>query len=263
MDVLRSLADGDHVLLSAPTGGGKTLAGFLPSLVDLADGGSGRLHTLYVSPLKALTTDIERNLAAPHRRDGAADQGRNPHRRHARRPSASASRTRRPDILLTTPESGGAHAVLPRRRRPLFAGDLRHVVLDELHAWPWHEARRPAGARSGAAEAYHAPDLRTHRAVGHGGGRARIRTARLPRPRAESSPARATGAAATGDEGAPVDRILTTSKETRVPWSGHIWRVHALAEVYERDRVRHRDHADRVRQHPRPGRDACSRNSGS
>ena len=66
-------AQGGHsVLLIAPTGAGKTLAGFLPSLIDLAErpkrkpGEAYRgIHTLYISPLKALAVDIERNLGKP------------------------------------------------------------------------------------------------------------------------------------------------------------------------------------------------------
>ena len=63
-------AQGRDTLLIAPTGGGKTLAGFLPSLVDLARRPPKRkpataIHTLYVSPLKALAVDIARNLAMP------------------------------------------------------------------------------------------------------------------------------------------------------------------------------------------------------
>ena len=66
LEMLQAAAEGASCLLIAPTGGGKTLAGFLPSLVELAEAGGGRgIHTLYVSPLKALTTDIARNLAAP------------------------------------------------------------------------------------------------------------------------------------------------------------------------------------------------------
>ena len=53
------------LLLVAPTGGGKTLAGFLPSLIELATGDHDGLHTLYVSPLKALAADIKRNLRRP------------------------------------------------------------------------------------------------------------------------------------------------------------------------------------------------------
>src|SRR3546814_5717867 len=55
----------EHALLVAATGAGKTLAGFLPTLVDLAAHPSDRLHTLYVSPLKALAADVERNLLGP------------------------------------------------------------------------------------------------------------------------------------------------------------------------------------------------------
>src|SRR6056297_2698540 len=53
------------LLLVAPTGGGKTLAGFLPTLLDLHDNPRPGLHTLYVSPLKALAADIRRNLTGP------------------------------------------------------------------------------------------------------------------------------------------------------------------------------------------------------
>ena len=52
-------------LLIAPTGAGKTLSGFLPSLLELEDGTHKGLHTLYVSPLKALAADIKRNLKTP------------------------------------------------------------------------------------------------------------------------------------------------------------------------------------------------------
>ena len=58
-------ADAPALLLIAPTGGGKTLAGFLPTLTELADGGHKGLHTLYISPLKALAADIRRNLGRP------------------------------------------------------------------------------------------------------------------------------------------------------------------------------------------------------
>src|SRR5262245_2246260 len=62
--MLRAARDHVETLLIAPTGGGKTLGGFLPSLVELAAGAAGRgLHTLYISPLKALSTDVGRNLA--------------------------------------------------------------------------------------------------------------------------------------------------------------------------------------------------------
>ncbi len=64
-DLVRKAEAGRSTLLIAPTGAGKTLAGFLPSLLELAEGGTGSLHTLYLSPLKALAVDIQRNLERP------------------------------------------------------------------------------------------------------------------------------------------------------------------------------------------------------
>ena len=58
-------SDAPTILLIAPTGGGKTLAGFLPTLVDLASQPHAGMHTLYISPLKALASDIKRNLRTP------------------------------------------------------------------------------------------------------------------------------------------------------------------------------------------------------
>ncbi|MDO5705987.1 MAG: ligase-associated DNA damage response DEXH box helicase [Paracoccus sp. (in: a-proteobacteria)] len=122
-------ATGDSLLI-APTGGGKTLAGFLPSLIELAEGWDG-LHTLYVSPLKALTHDIARNLARP-----VADLAI-PVRIEDRTGDTGAARRARqrvdpPQILLTTPES--LALMLSYERAPVMFGNLRRVVLDELHA---------------------------------------------------------------------------------------------------------------------------------
>ena len=123
---------GDHALLVAATGAGKTLAGFLPSLIDLADGGHDGLHTLYISPLKALAADIERNLAAP-----IADMGL-PIRVETRSGDTSSDakarqRSRPPHILLTTPESLSLLLSWPDSFA-LFAG-LNTVVIDEVHAF--------------------------------------------------------------------------------------------------------------------------------
>ena len=124
---------GRSTLLVAPTGAGKTLAGFLPSLVELAEQGEERkgLHTLYISPLKALAVDIARNLDMP-----IAEMGL-PIKVETRTGDTSAAkRTRQiakpPDILLTTPEQL-ALLVSHRDAKPFFE-NLRHVVLDELHA---------------------------------------------------------------------------------------------------------------------------------
>ncbi len=95
---------GSSALLIAPTGGGKTLAGFLPSLIELTERrragkdlahakGKGELHTLYISPLKALATDIRRNLEMPiAEMDAVAGARREPHRRHAAEPPAASAR---------------------------------------------------------------------------------------------------------------------------------------------------------------------------
>ena len=119
------------LLLIAPTGGGKTLAGFLPTLADLATADHTGLHTLYVSPLKALAADIKRNLQTP-----VAEMGL-PIRIEDRTGDTSAHTKRRqradpPHILLTTPESLAlltSYEDAPR----IFAG-LKRVVVDEIHA---------------------------------------------------------------------------------------------------------------------------------
>ncbi|MFC0812188.1 ligase-associated DNA damage response DEXH box helicase [Paracoccus panacisoli] len=122
-------ATGDSLLV-APTGGGKTLAGFLPSLVELAGGHTG-LHTLYVSPLKALTADIGRNLARP-----VAELGLPIRVEDRTGDTKSAARARQrtdpPQILLTTPESLALMLSYPEA--PKIFGSVRRVVLDELHA---------------------------------------------------------------------------------------------------------------------------------
>ncbi|KUF09917.1 ligase-associated DNA damage response DEXH box helicase [Pseudoponticoccus marisrubri] len=124
-------AQAPATLLVAPTGGGKTLAGFLPTLDALASGGPDGLHTLYVSPLKALAADIRRNLLIPIEEAGL------PIRVEDRTGDTPASRKKRqradpPHILLTTPESLAlltSYEDAPR----MFAG-LKRVVVDEIHA---------------------------------------------------------------------------------------------------------------------------------
>ena len=121
----------ESVLLIAPTGGGKTLAGFLPSLAALAESPSERLHTLYISPLKALATDIARNLMRP-----VEDMGL-PIRIETRTGDTPANRRARqklvpPQLLLTTPES--LAVLLSSPDAPLFFGGLACVVMDEVHA---------------------------------------------------------------------------------------------------------------------------------
>ncbi|WP_408902363.1 ligase-associated DNA damage response DEXH box helicase [Roseicella aerolata] len=135
MALLRAAEAGESALLVAPTGGGKTLAGFLPSLIELTGrprpGGPGALHTLYVSPLKALAVDIARNLLAPVEELDLPIRietrtGDTPQNRRARQKEDP------PNLLLTTPESLVLLLSQPEAG-PFFAG-LGAVVVDEIHA---------------------------------------------------------------------------------------------------------------------------------
>ena len=121
----------------APTGAGKTLAGFLPSLIDLSDADSAApaqgaaLHTLYISPLKALSVDIHRNLTDPvaemglgisiETRSGDTSIG-----------TRQRQRVKPPNILLTTPEQ--LALLLAHEDGAWLFGNLQRIVLDELHA---------------------------------------------------------------------------------------------------------------------------------
>ncbi|WP_112321629.1 ligase-associated DNA damage response DEXH box helicase [Oceanibium sediminis] len=124
-------ADDPATLLIAPTGGGKTLAGFLPTLCDLASAPHGGMHTLYVSPLKALAADIKRNLSAPASEIGLDIRIED---RTGDTPQSQRQRQRRdpPQILLTTPES--LALLLSYEDAPRIFAGLRRVVVDEIHA---------------------------------------------------------------------------------------------------------------------------------
>jgi len=138
LDLLVRAQAGKSVLLIAPTGAGKTLAGFLPTLVDLANRPKRRpgqarrgIHTLYISPLKALAVDIERNLGKPVAEIGL------PITMETRTGDTPAHKRQRqklvpPDILMTTPEQLALLIASPDA--PRFFEDLRYIVLDELHS---------------------------------------------------------------------------------------------------------------------------------
>src|SRR6185312_14925071 len=103
LDVLAAWESDASALLIAPTGAGKTLAGFLPTLNDLTHTPRQGLHTLYISPLKALAVDVARNLDAP------IAEMRLPVEVETRTGDTPASRRTRqrrtpPNVLMTTPE---------------------------------------------------------------------------------------------------------------------------------------------------------------
>lgn len=123
---------GRSALLVAATGAGKTLAGFLPTICELAEGSPEDLHTLYVSPLKALAVDVQRNLIGPIEEMGLPIRvetrtGDTPSDRKARQ------RAKPPHMLLTTPESLSLLLSYPDSPR-MFAG-LKTIVVDELHGF--------------------------------------------------------------------------------------------------------------------------------
>ena len=118
-------------LLIAPTGSGKTLAGFLPTIADLYLNPSQKLHTLYISPLKALASDIKRNLETPIKElelkisveDRTGD---------TKQSIKKKQRVIPPNILLTTPESLALLMSYPEA--PSIFSSLKRIIVDEIHA---------------------------------------------------------------------------------------------------------------------------------
>ncbi|MEO8812053.1 MAG: ligase-associated DNA damage response DEXH box helicase [Caulobacteraceae bacterium] len=215
---------GRGALLIAPTGGGKTLAGFLPSLIELDGRPAGNeppgVHTLYISPLKALAVDVERNLLAPIAQMGLKVKA------ESRTGDTGAARKQRqrvtpPDILLTTPEQLALFCAWEGARR--YFEDLRCVIVDEIHAiWPTKRgdllaldlarlhAFAPECRRVGLSATVDDPD--------------QIRRWLSPGPREDIDLVRGAGGAA------PLVDVLLS--EDRVPWAGHTAR-HAMPEVYD------------------------------
>ena len=221
LDLVRLAREGTSALLIAPTGAGKTLAGFLPSLLELAAmlEVPARLHTLYISPLKALATDVQRNLGAPIAEMGLSIRaetrsGDTPRNRRQRQ------RLDPPQILLTTPESLALLLSYPDAHA-YFAG-LKTVVVDELHAI--------AGTKRG-----------------------HLLALGLARLAALSPSTRFTGLSATVHdpdgladwlklsdrpveivrvEGGAAPKVSIVAPNARIPWGGHMAR-HTLPDVYK------------------------------
>nr|WP_170314654.1 ligase-associated DNA damage response DEXH box helicase [Aquibium carbonis] len=229
LDLLALAQGGASVLLIAPTGAGKTLAGFLPSLVDLALRGKRRpgeaqrgVHTLYISPLKALAVDIERNLTKPVEGIGLpvtmeTRTGDTPaHKRQRQKLSP-------PDILLTTPEQ--LALLIASKDAARFFSGLRYVVLDELHSLVTSKrghllslglarlrALVPGLQSIGLSATVAEPDA-------------------LRRWLVPQNPPGAMADLITVAGGAKPQISILESRE-RVPWAGHSAR-HAMPEVYE------------------------------
>ena len=237
LELLAKARAGRSVLLIAPTGAGKTLAGFLPTLVELSEAYSlprlrgrvgegvrraGGLHTLYISPLKALAVDIARNLERPVSEMGL------PIRLETRTcdtPTSKRQRQRRdpPDILLTTPEQ--LALLLASADAPFLFSSLRRVVLDELHALVTSKrgdllslglARlfrlAPRITSVGLSATVAEPDDLCRFLMPQGGGGAR--------------------ADLVVSEGGAAPDVSMLDTAEHLPWAGHSAR-HALGEIYD------------------------------
>lgn len=225
-----------HALLVADTGAGKTLAGFLPTLAAFTLSRLGDapppegLHTLYVSPLKALAHDVQRNLLTPITEMGLpitveTRSGDTPSDRKARQ------RARPPHVLLTTPESLSLLLSYPESAQ-LF-GTLQRVVIDEVHAF--------ATSKRGDLLALALTRLQ---ALAPG-----LRRAALSATLADPESFRAwlapwgdldSTVLVEGEAGAPADvDILLPGDGQRVPWGGHAaaWALPQLYEAIRRNRT--------------------------
>jgi len=253
LELLAKAADDRSTLLIAPTGAGKTLAGFLPTLVELyvptrasplhasteaatthslrpniISTGRGLqrsrgLHTLYISPLKALAVDIARNLETPVSEMGLPVKVET---RTGDTPVSRRQRQRRypPDVLLTTPEQ--LALLLSSDDAPFLFSSLRRVVLDELHALV--TSKRGDLLSLGLARLWQlAPQMRS---IGLSATVAEPESlARFLVPQRNGA-SDAADIVVAGGAAAPIVEMLDTRE--RLPWAGHTAR-HALGEIYE------------------------------
>ncbi|SLJ94104.1 ligase-associated DNA damage response DEXH box helicase [Novosphingobium mathurense] len=231
-EMLAAADEGRHALLVADTGAGKTLAGFLPTLAAFCPSRLGGaipvdgLHTLYVSPLKALAHDVQRNLLTPVEEIGLpvrieTRSGDTPSDRKARQ------RARPPHVLLTTPES--LSLLLSYPEAPELFSTLRRVVIDEVHAFA-------TGKRGDLL----ALSLARLQALAPGMQRAAL-SATLADPDSYRDWLAPWGdidsvALVEGEPGADPDVSILLPRDERIPWSGHAatW---AIDQLYEKIRA--------------------------
>ncbi len=237
LDLLEKAKAGRSALLIAPTGGGKTLAGFLPTLIELSERGlrsrnlksTGRaltrsqgLHTLYISPLKALAVDIARNLEIPVQEMGLTVRLET---RTGDTPASKRQRQRRdpPDILLTTPEQ--LALLLASADAPYLFGTLRRVVLDELHSLV--TSKRGDLLSLGMARLFAlAPQLTTVGLSATVAEPDELSRFLMPQPLHGQAHADVVIAQAGAQP-----RVTMLDTEENLPWAGHSAR-HALGEIY-------------------------------
>ncbi len=230
LELLARAEAGESTLLIAPTGAGKTLAGFLPSLTDLTRRGKippgsafTGIHTLYVSPLKALAVDIERNLMKPVLEMGLPVTVEN---RTGDTPVSKRQRQKLspPDILLTTPEQ--VALLLANGEAERFFKDLRYIIFDELHSLV--TSKRGHMLSLGLARLRRlAPKLQTIGLSATVAEPLELQKWLVAQPEGEERHA----GIVTVEGGAKPD-ISILSTEERIPWSGHSAR-YAIPDVYK------------------------------
>ena len=233
LELLQRSLDGQSNLLIAPTGAGKTLAGFLPALIDLYQRPKWKpgqphrgVHTLYISPLKALAVDIKRNLETP------VEEMHLPVEVETRTGDTPSHRRQRqklnpPDILLTTPEQ--LALLIANKDADRFFSDLRYVIFDELHSLVTSKrghllslglarlrSLRPQMQSIGLSATVANPVDLQRWLVGQNVGDARVD--------------HAAGLITVEGGAKPQISILDTAE--RLPWSGHSAR-HAVGEIYQ------------------------------
>ena len=227
-EMLKAARAGRSALLIAPTGAGKTLAGFLPSIAELVERPAEGLHTLYISPLKALAIDVQRNLLDPVGEMGLPIRietrtGDTPADRKARQ------RVRPPQMLLTTPES--LSLLLSHEDSFTLFAELSTVVVDEIHAFATTKrgdllslalARlqriAPGLRRVGLSATVADPEAYQGWLAPHGD----WETVELVR----------------GDPGAEPDIAIMLPEDERIPWYGHSGRWAAARVMAEIERHR-------------------------
>ena len=218
IETLSLIKKGFDVILHAPTGGGKTIGGFMPSIDDFINNNykSQEFHTLYISPLKALTTDVQRNLLNPINdlkinikvETRTSDTSTYNKAKQIRKP---------PNFLMTTPES---FALLMARTDVInLFKNLKFVIIDELHTF--------FDSKRGHLLSLHVARLRSIKPFQVIGLSATLKNTNLAKKYISNN--KNTKLVSTLSKVAPEITILNSGN--RIPWSGHSPR-YALSEIY-------------------------------
>ena len=218
IETLSLIKKGFDVILHAPTGGGKTIGGFMPSIDDFINNNykSQEFHTLYISPLKALTTDVQRNLLNPINdlkinikvETRTSDTSTYNKAKQIKKP---------PNFLMTTPES---FALLMARTDVInLFKNLKFIIIDELHTF--------FDSKRGHLLSLNVARLRSIKPFQVIGLSATLKNTNLAKKYLSNN--KNTKLVSTHSKVVPEITILNSGN--RIPWSGHSPR-YALSEIY-------------------------------